>query len=349
MAKSRRTLDGKQRLAPLIAKLKGRGVKLTDEAGGLFSKIFGLAASAFGILLLISAGLIWLEPEAAKAVVVCRGTPADNAIAGAFIMTGGLLILLLFGRLPQTILVTDSGLVLGYRSGRERKVAWHEIDCYFDFYGNIRILKLRSGGIVPLRYPDWPAWHDIRLLISVRQWSGPALSFDNPTMSQAFERFKLLLVGPGIDVPIDQGLRHWRVQKKIIIYTIACFAVLFFSLLGWLNDLGPLLGVTPIAIAGLVDIILKTNTVAEDNITVRMTRLDVAGRHTAPLTIAYEQTRYWRSNGFELSISFMEKRDPVVVAIMPDDANMLIEAARTASQLTPLGAVVSGRESATAA
>lgn len=340
MAAPKRTMDGRQRLLPLVNRLKGRGIRLKNEVGFFFATGIGMAASAFGIFLLCTAALLWLAPEMARAVPISRGQPFPNALVGSICLLAGVLLVILSRRLPYTILLTDRGLVLGFRSGRERELAWHQIDFCLDWYGGVRLLWLRNGWFVPILYENWPAWHDVRLLISFRQWAGPLLSPESPLVSQAFERFKLQIVGPGAKVPVERSLRQWQLQKTFWIYSVSLLAGLVFTFVGWVGQQGVLLGLAPLAIGIFAHVVLKNAMRPEDHIAVRQSGLQVTGRHVGETAITYAETKHWRVGPSELTISYMDKRPSIALSIQADDANMLIEAARIASQFPPLGTVV---------
>ena len=349
MAKQRRTLDGRQRLAPLIAKLSGRGIRLKDELGFFVATGLGLAGSAFGLVLVSSAVLMWFAPETASAVFVCRGWPFPSMLVGSICLGFGLMLVILSRQIPYTILVADHGLVLGYRSGRERIIPWHGIDSCLVLFSGVHLLRLKGGSIVPIHHEHWPAWHDIRLLIAFRQWMGPLVSADAPNLSSAFEKFKLMLVGPGAEVPVERGFHQWQLEKAIFIYSIALLAGLGLAFAGWLGNDGVLLGFAPLGAGVLFHLVLRRPVIADDHVSVHKTGLNVAGRHVGETAIAYVDTKHWAAGPSELSISFMDKRPAIQITVRHDDANMLIEAARIASQFPPLGAVVAGRPMAAAA
>ncbi len=336
MAAQKRTLDGKQRLEPLVAKLKGRGLLLRHFSQNAALICLGFLASAFGLLLTSTGTLMLVAPETARTVSVCRGDPASNLIVGCVTLCLGLILLFVYRQLPQSILVVDKGIVLQYRSGNERCIAWHEIDCCYEWTIALRILRLHSGQLIIIPSGTWPAWHDFTLLLTFNKWLGKLINPNAPLLSEALKLYKLQIIGPGVEVPAEYGLQHRKLQRSIHISTWALPSAFVFSFIGWINAMGVLFGLAPLLFGLLIIAVLKELSKPTDRIALHRKSMLVQSDHLEDIQIVYADTKWWGISPMEINISFLDKRPGQTVAIDANNAVMLIEVARIAEQLQPM-------------
>ncbi len=336
MAASTRTMDGKQRLEPLIAKLKGRGLQLRHFTQNAVLVGLGVLASAFGLLLTSTGTLMMVSPENARNVSICRGDPVSNLIVGSITLCIGLTLLFVYRQLPKSLLVVDKGVVLQYRSGSERCIAWHEIDSCYDWTIALRILRLNSGELIVIPSGTWPAWHDFSLLLTFNKWTGKLINPSAPLMSEALKLFKLQIIGPGVEVPAPFGLHHRKLQRSIHISTWAFGSALVFSFIGWINVMGVLFGLAPLLFGLLILAVMQESSKPSDHLVLRRKSLSVQTEHVEDFEIEYAQTKWWGISPMEISISFLDKRPAQSIAIDAINAVVLIEVARMAEQFQPI-------------
>jgi hypothetical protein len=336
MAAQKRTLDGKQRLEPLVAKLKGRGLLLRHFTQNATLICLGFLVSAFGLLLASTGTLMLVAPETAQSVSVCRGDPTSNLMVGGVTLCLGLTLLFVYRQLPQSLLVVDKGIVLQYRSGSERCIAWHEIDCCYEWTIALRILRLNSGRLVVIPSGTWPAWHDFTLLLTFNKWLGKLINPNAPLMSEALKLYKLQIIGPGIEVPALYGLQHRKLQRSIHISTWALPSAFVFSFIGWINAMGVLFGLAPLLFGVLIVAVLQESSKPADRIVLRRKSMLVQSDHLDDVQVIYVDTKWWGISPMEITISFLDKRAVQAVAIDANNAVMLIEVARIAEQLQPI-------------
>ncbi len=321
----------------MVRKIATQGTRYKPAVPGGFMVICG----CLGLLLcswgFASAVLQTIAPAQPTWIPRCPGNPHANLIAATVFAIPAFLAILLGRNKTDSILMNDSEIRITSRSGHEKILHWHEIAESCPIVDLYQLVTMTSGRLTLIPNLLVSTKWRMDLLMALPSLLAPFFSEGQNNLSIAYARLKIAMLGPGVSFPVGNPHRYELRQRQVIIYSIFTVSAILLCILGTLSSTGPALGLAPLLISPVADLLTRRTPRKYDAVTLTTQELRIERAGISWPTIKTEDIKSTKIEDLnQLRIVCKDKEKSITLELDFRSATLLTELIKSSRTYTGL-------------